>query len=363
MSSSQRFWIWATVALLLGAVLYILKGILLPFVAGMLVAYILNPVTGRLESWRIPRTLATILIILIFFSAIAAIFFFAFPYIQAEVINLAIRIPGYGVTLHKSLMDYFDGFSGQLSPTDWETIKLEASKYMGDIFSWFGKFLADLLTGGLALANLIALVIITPIVSFYLLRDWNRLVKKVQSWFPVAHQKVISTLFEDMDRALGGFARGQALVCLTLATFYGFGLWFLGLDSGAVIGVLTGIFAFVPYLGVLTGFIISLLMSFAQFGDWAPILMVMGLFGVGQVLEGNFLTPNLVGERVGLHPVWIIFAILSGATIGGLLGVLIAMPIAAIIGVLVRFGMSQYMASPLYKHLARKAPAAKKKTS
>jgi predicted PurR-regulated permease PerM len=205
------------------------------------------------------------------------------------------------------------------------------------------------LTGSLVVVNILSLLFITPIVTFYMLRDWDVMVSKVNAWLPRQHAETIRIQLREIDRTLAGFVRGQATVCLALGTFYGVGLTAVGLDLGLIIGLGSGLVSFIPYLGTLSGFVIGVALAFAQAQDWHLPAMVAGVFIVGQVLEGNFLTPKLVGDKVGLHPVWVMFALLAGATLFGFVGVLLAVPVSAVIGVLVRFGLSRYLVSPLYK--------------
>jgi predicted PurR-regulated permease PerM len=218
----------------------------------------------------------------------------------------------------------------------------------GDIVKWLGRFATGLVTQLEALANLMSLLLITPIVSFYLLRDWDDLVAKVDSWLPRAHLETIREQFREIDRTLAGFLRGQVTVCLILGAFYGIGLSLVGLDFGFIIGFATGLISFVPFFGMLIGFVVGLALAFAQFDSWLSIGLVAAVFVAGQVIEGNFLTPKMVGERVGLHAVWVIFALLACGALFGFVGVLLAVPLAAVIGVLVRFGVARYLESPLY---------------
>jgi predicted PurR-regulated permease PerM len=209
--------------------------------------------------------------------------------------------------------------------------------------------LGGIVSGGMVLFDVLSVVIITPIVSFYLLRDWKRLVDKVDDWLPRASAEVIREQARAVDSTLAAFVRGQALVCLALAVWYGLGLTVIGLDFGVLIGAFIGIIAFVPILGSLVGAALSIGLAFVQFEAWRQPLLVALLFAVGQFGEAYILTPRLIGDRVGLHPVWVIFALLAGGAIAGFLGVLIAVPAAAVIGVLVRFALARYLASPLYR--------------
>src|SRR5690606_34210818 len=197
--------------------------------------------------------------------------------------------------------------------------------------------------------NLLALLFITPIVAFFLLRDWDDIVGRLDKWLPRPWAGVIREQAALIDETLAGFVRGQALVCLFLGTFYAVVLTVVGLDFGITIGLITGILSFIPYVGTTFGFVTSIAVAFAQFSEWLPILLVAGLFIAGQAIEGNFLTPKLVGDRVGLHPVWVIFALLAAGSLFGFVGVLLAIPVAAVIGVLARFVLGRYLTSRYYR--------------
>jgi predicted PurR-regulated permease PerM len=214
--------------------------------------------------------------------------------------------------------------------------------------AWIGNLLSQIWGGGVALLNLVSLLVITPIVMFYLLRDWDSIVETVEDWLPRRLAPVIREKTIEIDEVLSGFLRGQFSVCLLLGALYAIGLTLVGLDFGLIIGFITGLISFVPYFGMLIGFAVGLGVAIAQFSDWQPIAMVAGVFVVGQFLEGNFITPKLVGDRIGLHPAWIIFALLAGGALFGFTGILLAVPAAAVIGVLGRFSIQQYKQSEAY---------------
>ena len=202
---------------------------------------------------------------------------------------------------------------------------------VADILNWVGGFLTEIISNSLAFANLLSLIIITPIVAFYLLRDWDLIINKVKSWMPITQKVRIVEQVVKVDRSLSALVRGQGTVCLILALYYSVSLTAVGLQFGILIGIFAGIVSFIPFVGAILGAIFSIGFSIIQFETYTPILFVAGIFLVGQVLEGNFLTPKLIGEAVGLHPVWVIFALLTGATLFGFLGVLLALPIAVVV--------------------------------
>jgi len=229
-----------------------------------------------------------------------------------------------------------------------------ARSRMGTGLNWVLGTLLNVAKSSVAIANLLSLIFITPVVTFYLLRDWDRIVAKLDALLPRQHAAVIRAQGREIDTTLAGFARGQATVCLILATYYASALMIVDLPYGLVVGLAAGFLTFIPYLGAIGGFVIAMSIALVNFDGWGGIIAVAAIFFAGQLVEGNFLTPKLVGERVGLHPVWVIFALLAGGTLFGFLGVLLAVPVASGIGVLVRFALSRYLVSPVY--LGRAAP-------
>jgi predicted PurR-regulated permease PerM len=215
--------------------------------------------------------------------------------------------------------------------------------------SWITTFVRSLWSGGQALISIFSLVVVTPVVACYLLYDWNRIVIAVDNWVPLLHRETVRALAREMDAAIAGFVRGQTAVCLILGSFYAVTLTLVGLNFGLLIGLVSGIITFIPYVGSMTGLVLALGVAIAQFWpEYTPILVVLGIFFLGQFLEGYVLAPKLVGESIGLHPVWLMFALFAFGSLLGFVGLLVAVPLAAVIGVLARFALRQYLASPLY---------------
>ncbi len=348
MSRERQLAYWFVGFAVFFVLIFLLRAVLLPFVLGMAIAYFLDPACDRLEKWGLSRVLAATALTVVFLIAVIALLMILAPLLQTQLLNLAARLPEYGDMLRSRIEEILALVQARLSPDDLERLRGAVSALAGDSVAWLGKLLSRLWSGGLALLNLLSLVVITPVVTFYLLRDWDRLVTKLDDWLPRNSAETIRGQLSLIDETLAAFARGQAIVCLLLAVFYGVGLSLIGLDFGLIVGLGTGLISFVPYFGMLTGFALGIGLAFAQFDGWVPIALVAGVFIVGQVIEGNVVTPKLVGDRVGLHPVWMIFALLAGGALFGFLGVLLAVPIAATIGVLARFGLARYQASALY---------------
>lgn len=348
MTSAQRYRFWLIGLAVSLALLYVLRGMLLPFVAGMAVAYFLDPLADRLERSGLSRLAATSVITAVFFLLVVLALIILVPIVEDQVLAFAHKVPGYMDTLNERLQPLLNEAKKRLSPRDIEKLRSSAGEYAGTAVSWALGAARGVLTGSLAVFNVLSLMFITPVVTFYLLRDWDKMVAKVDSWLPRDHAETIRSQMREINRTLSGFIRGQATVCLCLGLIYGIGLSVVGLDLGLVIGMASGMLSFIPYLGSITGFVSGMGLALAQGTDWHLPAMVAGVFVVGQVAEGNFLTPKLVGDKVGLHPVWIMFALLAFAALFGFVGLLLAVPVAAVIGVLVRFALSRYLSSPLY---------------
>lgn len=345
MTRRERATFWFLLLIVFGVALFFLRDVLLPFVAGMAVAYLLDPVVDRLERVKVGRTTATLLVLLLFFVLTIGIILLVAPLIQAQIARLVEQLPVY--------IEAVRGLVEPLIRDVAASVRQEAAldklpAVAGDVLSWIGRVIGRVISGGAWIANLISILVITPIVSFYLLRDWDKIVAAVDDWLPRGQAETIRGQMREIDRTLSAFVRGQGVVCLSLGIFYAVGLSVAGLDFGLVIGLFAGLISFVPFVGSFFGAILSVGLALVQFDAWYPVAIVAAIFAAGQFIEGNFLTPNLVGDAVGLHPVWVIFALLAGGTLFGFLGVLLAVPAAAVIGVLVRFALSRYLASPLH---------------
>ena len=368
MSKERQIWIWGgvdrqvwirgSVGLILFCSLYALQSILMPFLTGLLVAYAMNPAVRRFETWGIPRAMGTSIVIVSFFLSIALLLCIAIPLIHTELLRLAFHIPQYGERIWSALQPLLKDASAYMNPGDLELLRKLGSTHVGDIIAWSIRLFATALTSGLAIANLISLIVITPIIAFYCLRDWNKIIAAVDSWVPRPYEKTTRHLFTEIHTTIGHFAKGQALVCLMLGVFYSFALTLVQLDFSLVIGPVIGVIAFIPYVGAILGFMVSMGIAFAQFSDWSSIGIVASIFVVGQLLEGYILLPYYVGDRIRLHPVWVIFSLLAGGVLYGFCGILFALPVAAALGVLIRHGLKLYVNSPYYLGSIQKKPHA-----
>jgi predicted PurR-regulated permease PerM len=341
------FWVAAFVALV--ALLWLLSPILLPFVLGMAVAYVLDPLANQLSKRGVGRLFAAILIVAGFVVALALLVLLIAPVLTRQLSAFIDNAPAYALRLQSFVSDpshpwirriVGDSFTG-------------ADKSVGDLMNravgYLVELLASLWAKGQALISIFSLVIITPVVAFYLLCDWDRMVAAVDRLVPLPHRETVRRLGREIDATIAAYVRGQTGVCLILGSYYATGLTLAGLSFGLLIGVISGLISFIPYVGSLTAFILSLGVALAQFApDWTRIAIVGGIVLFGQFLEANVLAPKLVGDSVGLHPVWLMFALFAFGYLFGFVGLLLAVPLAAAVGVLIRFALTRYLASPLY---------------
>ena len=346
MTRRERTFFWLALFAFGFAALYALSAVLVPFVAGMAIAYFLDPLVDRCERAGMPRWLGTTLVLVGFIALMIGFVLLLVPVLHAQVLRLAEIVPLALRKLEPLLLPVL----GQFDLVAGGTPLNDLTSVAGDGLRWAVGVFAGLVRGSVAVANILSLVLITPVVAFYLLRDWDLIVAKIESWLPHAQHDIIVAQLREVDRTLSGFVRGQVSVCLILAVFYAIALSLAGLDFGIVIGIIVGLISFVPFVGAIVGGLLSLGLAAAQFDMWTPIAIIAAIFVAGQVLEGNVLTPKLVGDAVGLHPVWVIFALLAGGALFGFLGVLLALPAAAVSGVLTRFALSRYLASSLHRH-------------
>lgn len=348
MTAGRQALYWLGVIAAFIVILAVLGDILLPFVAGMAIAYLLDPLTDRIEAWGAPRGLATTVVLLVSFVLFISALFLLLPLLQDQLTLLLKQLPGIIDRLRAAAETLMATVNARAGPEDVERIRAALTQMSEGLIGALLGVVKRIWSSGLALINLFGLLVITPVVAWYLLRDWDRLVERIDSWLPRDHADVIREQMREIDRTLAGFVRGQAVVCLILGIYYAVALTLLGLDYGLIVGLIAGAISFVPYVGAIVGGLLSIGLAFVQFGAFGPVLIAGAIFFAGQAVEGNYLTPKLVGERVGLHAVWVIFALLAGGSLFGFTGVLVAVPAGAAIGVVARYTLARYLKSPLY---------------
>ena len=340
---------WSVTALVAVLLLWLFSGILLPFVLGMVIAYFLDPVADWLERRGLSRMWATVLILALFVVIFTGVIVILVPVIANQIGGFAERVPEYVDRIQVILEDVRTSSIGWLLPEGEANLKQDLGKLVSEGSGIISAFIASLWSSSLAVVNFVSLFVVTPVVAFYMLLDWDRMVDKIDDWIPRQHVDTVRRLARDIDRSVAGFLRGQGSLCLILGTFYGVGLSLVGLNFGLRIGLFAGLVSFIPYVGSITGLVLSVGVALVQFWpDWPWIVAVAAVFFIGQFIEGNILQPKLVGASVGLHPVWLMFALLAFGAMFGFVGLLIAVPSAAAVGVLVRFALTQYLQSEMY---------------
>lgn len=342
------FWLVSLVVFVL--VLVLLRDVLLPFVAALALAYLLDPLADRLERWGMSRLAATIAILFVFLLMFVLVLVLLAPLLGQQLAGLVARLPADAAKLQALVLERGGPWLERLGGAQLtEEAKNSLGDLVGEATKWVGSVLQSLWTGGTAIIGVFSLLVLTPVIAFYLLVDWDRMVSTVDSWLPLEHRDTIRGLLQEMDVSIAGFLRGQALVCVLLGLFYAIGLSLLGVNFGALIGIISGFLSFIPYVGSLTGLVLSVGVAIVQFWpDWTWPLATLGVFVAGQFLEGNIFQPKFVGDSIGVHPVWLMFALLAFGSLFGFVGLLLAVPLAAVIGVLCRFALRQYLASNIY---------------
>lgn len=360
LSVERQLALWGVACVLFALLLYFLSPVLAPFVAGTALGYLLDPVADRLQRMGMSRLGAALLLLIVFISVLVTAFILLFPLLSRQFAAFLTALPGYVQTLSGLITDWHEHLTGDFFNEWLQKIglggagaALDVQKYIDDLTNQgaavLGDFLKSLVWRGYALINVVALVVITPVVAFYMLLDWDRMVAIIDELVPPRHRDDVRTLARDIDRALAGFVRGQSLVCLFLGLWYAIGLTAIGLNFGFLIGVIAGFLSFIPYVGSITAFVFSIIIATVQ--AWPhPGLPVeaIAIVTFGLIMDGYVLSPRLVGASVGLHPVWIMFALLAFGALFGFTGMIIAVPAAAALGAILRFLASHYRASALY---------------
>jgi predicted PurR-regulated permease PerM len=339
---------WGMAAIVFAVVLWFLGDVLLPFVLGGAIAYFLDPVADRLERMGFSRVMATAIITVVGLLAFVLLLLWVIPSLVNQALDLFDVAPTLFANLRDFLIERFPDIMDTESPLRQSLVSIgETIKARG------GELLNTVLSSAAGIINIVMLFVIVPVVAVYLLLDWDNMVARIDQLLPRDHAPTIRKLAKDIDGTLASFIRGMGTVCIILGTYYAVALMLIGLQFGLVVGFVAGLVTFIPYLGALIGGALAIGLALFQFwGDWLSIGLVAGVFLLGQVIEGNVLTPKLVGSSVGLHPVWLILALSIFGTLFGFVGMLVAVPVAASIGVITRFAANQYLQSRLYRGLS-----------
>lgn len=347
MSLERQVLFWSAVLIGVVALIWLLHPILLPFVAGVALAYLLDPLANRIERLGVNRVVATLIMIVVFGAVLTALAILIIPVLAAQAAALIESLPSYLERLRAIVTDPNRPWLSKLVGAGLPD--LQASTFVKDAAGASAVFLRSLWSGGQVLVSIVSLFVVAPVVAFYLLVDWNRMIRTLDRWLPRDHAGTIRMLAREIDTAIAGFVRGQTGVCVILGVCYAVPFALIGLNFGLLIGIGTGLASFIPYVGTFVGMLIALGVAVVQFWpEWTPILMVLAVGVICGVLESYVLSPYLVGPSVGLHPVWMMFALFTFSYLFGFVGLIVAIPVSAAVGVLVRFALKQYLASRMY---------------
>lgn len=340
---------WAIILCILGYFLHLISAVLLPFVVGMGLAYMLDPMADKLEAKGLSRTAATSIISGVFFMVGVTALVVIIPLLVEQLGHLVREIPDYVAMMRERIEPYVQRITDTLGEGDQASAQEIAFSFSENIKTIMTGLLGGALKSGMALANFASLLLITPIVSFYLLRDWDIIIEEMDSLLPRQHANVIREQCQKIDQTLSSFLRGTLNVMLVLATFYAIALSIAGLKYSLLIALVGGVAIIIPFVGTFVSGALAVGVAYMQFDAMSQVAIILAIFVVGQMLEGYVLTPKLVGESVGLNPVWIIFGMLTGGAMMGFVGILIAVPVTAVCGVLLRFAVQQYCQSDYYQ--------------
>ena len=345
-SQQARYWGVATAALFI--VLWFLGDVIMPFILGGAIAYCLDPIADKLEEMGLSRAISVTIITLVAALIFVMVFLLVIPTLVTQASALIAAAPDAPDQLRSFLSENFPAAMDEQS-----VVYQQLTKVADAIQAKGGALIEGVLSSAAGLLNIIILLVVVPVVAFYLLLDWDNMVALIDDLIPRDHAPTVRKIAADIDRTLASFIRGQGTVCLVMGTYYAVGLMAVGLNFGLVVGFIAGLVTFIPYVGALVGGVLAIGLALFQFwGEWGWIAAVFIVFAIGQFFEGNVITPKLVGKSVGLHPVWLIFALSVFGALFGFVGMLVAVPVAAMIGVLIRFGIEQYKGGRLYRGLS-----------
>ena len=352
--------VWVTFTAVVILLIWLFRPILLPFVIGIALAYILNPAVNFVQRYIVSRAWSTAVVLLGVLAVIIGIFVVITPLIVAQVAGLVGRLPGYVGDLNSLVRSIAPQLNEWLGPERAAQVETSLTQFLGSGVEFLGSITAQLAQSGLTVLNTVAVLILTPVVAFYLLLDWQGMVKGIDDLLPREHRREIRQVLDQIDRSIAGVIRGQGGVILVLCIYYATALTLTGLNFGLVIGLMTGLLSFIPFFGFLTGFVLSMGIALVQFApDWWFVVIVFVVYMIGQFLEGNILYPRFVGQSININPVWLMFALFAFFFLFGIVGLLLAVPLSAITATLIRYAVRRYKGSALYngERLPRSAAA------
>lgn len=347
-SGSLHYLWWLLLACVAGGLIYLLSPILTPFLLAAVIAYICNPMVSYMADRKIPRTVGAVLVMLLLLGVFAALILIMVPLFEKEANRLLDKMPAYLDMLKNHVIPWLESRLDISLQPDMNVLKEALSEHWKSAGGVAAKMLPSLTSGGMAVVEFLVNLLLVPVVLFYLLRDWDMLIKLIDEMIPRYWHDQISQLARETDRILAEFLRGQLSVILLMSICYITGLWLAGLEFALPIGLVAGILVFVPYLGMIVGLMLATFAAMMQFQDWSGVITVWAVFGIGQMLEGMLITPWLVGDRIGLHPVVVIFALMAFGQLFGFFGILLALPVSAVMLVWLRHLRQRYLGSDLY---------------
>lgn len=356
LSPSTRYQLifWSGAILLFLLFMWMFSGVLLPFVLGVSIAYLLDPIVNRLVRWKLPRWAAALVILAVFVLFVGMAAALILPAVYREMTQLALALPDYAQKIWEMLAPYTAWAQEKLGNTDVEGIKQTLQSQLGKMFSVGGSVLGGIATGGQAVAGFLTTLVITPVVAYYMMKEWPA----IKDWFngllPRKHVDTIHGILVQIDGKIAGFVRGQITVAFLLAVIYAVALSLAGLNYGFLIGFMAGVLSIIPMVGSAVGLVVAVAVAWFQAGSITYVAIIAAIFLVGQFIEGNFLTPKFLGDSVGLHPLWILFALLAGGAMFGIVGMLLAVPVVAVVGVLTSFALGLYKNSAYYNEPVKK---------
>lgn len=345
---THRFGFWIISALLITGFIWLFQSILTPFILGAIIAYILNPAVKALEKIHLNRIAASVLLTLAFVLSLAGAFVMLIPLVIDDLITFANKVPAYVKEILNAAEPVRRILQDNMQDSNGDFLKQALQNTSGNIIQFTQTVLKEFVSGGFILVNFISLIVITPFVTFFMMMEWPEILKWFKSVIPRNQYETVSGLVQSIDTKISGFIRGQLIIALILAIVYTVALKLAGLEFALLLGLGAGILSIIPLIGSLSGMLAGAIVAWFQTYDILFTLLIAGIFAIGQFVEGNVLTPKIIGDKVGLHPLWILFSLMAGGAVFGITGMLLSVPVAAIISVLTGFALSQYKQSSYY---------------